>query len=325
MIFNWLNFLNQQNIEYATSGANVGRNNVVVHCPFCGSGDPSKHLGINLETGAWGCLRNSQHRGRAPKRLVMGLLGITSAQADAYVENRQFKGQGELKDVRARLDQKEEIKQVSGKGIEFLDSFSEIDNRESKKRFINYLVSRGFDQPNILVRNYGLMCCLTGEWKDRIIFPVWQVANKKLVGWTGRTIGYNQAIRYRAHPAGSEIKQHVFNGSKCGEGNILVITEGPIDALKIDFYGRVMGVHSVATMGTQVTDAQCWILGHLAIGYDQVLILFDDGALGQALQLKDRLDVECGIQPMPRGIDDPGDFIPDQAREFCLNLLNKYL
>ena len=51
------NYLDDLGVDYISEGKNVSSGWIEINCPFCGQ-DPSKHLGINLETGlfhSWCC------------------------------------------------------------------------------------------------------------------------------------------------------------------------------------------------------------------------------------------------------------------------------
>src|SRR5229473_3315925 len=70
---NWMDFLDDNHIEFVTRGSNTKRGEISVQCPWCRDDDPSEHLGIGPN--GWGCLRDASHRGRQPHRLVQALLG----------------------------------------------------------------------------------------------------------------------------------------------------------------------------------------------------------------------------------------------------------
>src|SRR5687767_1990310 len=90
MAFDWLGFLDGYGVPYITRGANVARNHVSVHCPFCGAEDESQHMSINLQDKGWRCYRADTHQGKNPARLVAGLLGISRAEADRLVGNNVY-------------------------------------------------------------------------------------------------------------------------------------------------------------------------------------------------------------------------------------------
>src|SRR5580765_4061889 len=78
---NWVEFFTTNSINYVTRGPNTKRGEASVKCPWCAD-DPSEHLGVNLTTDAWGCLRNPAHRGKSPVYLIMGLLHCSHNQAE---------------------------------------------------------------------------------------------------------------------------------------------------------------------------------------------------------------------------------------------------
>ncbi len=84
-MFDWVKFLEFNNIEYITRGPNLARQNLGIQCPFCGEEDPSAHMGISLLGHGWSCWRNKSHSGRQPHRLIQKLLGCSWQEANALV------------------------------------------------------------------------------------------------------------------------------------------------------------------------------------------------------------------------------------------------
>src|SRR6516162_5304184 len=77
-MFSWEHFLDSRGIPYQTSGRNVARGNIVLHCPFCGSADESFHMEISVTGKGWRCFRRpGEHKGRNPTRLVQAILGCS--------------------------------------------------------------------------------------------------------------------------------------------------------------------------------------------------------------------------------------------------------
>lgn len=154
--FDWLSLLRQQGIPFVDRGANVKRGEVNIKCPFCGTADPSHHLGLNLDTGWWACWRNNNHRGKSPLRLLMQLLRVPYWKArqmagldDDYVDPEGFDavaarimGRGE------KLTRPEQAK-TRREFLQFDRNFLEIDDRIKTRRFWNYLYDRGFAEQDI--------------------------------------------------------------------------------------------------------------------------------------------------------------------------------
>src|SRR5262249_2643522 len=138
-----------------------------------------------------------------------------------------------------------------------------------------YLQGRGFDDPDQVIKDYNLKCCLTGTWKGRLIIPVY---DKKLLGWQGRSIRTVDGVaRYlTSHPA---VKRNLFNLQNLSSGEYLYICEGPFDAIKIDFYGKPR-IRATCTFGVDFTPEQIHGLYNLRGKFAQLVALFDFDAAG---------------------------------------------
>lgn len=304
----WQNVLRNHRIEYVDKGRNVKRGNININCPFCGKGDTGFHLGLDLETGYWGCWRDKNHRGKAPHRLLVQLLGISYADAEEIVSDSS-KVISTLEDLKTRANEVlGKPAKIKAEKIEFLDTFLPV--RECP-RARQYLVDRGFRKRDVVPvsRLYSLQYANTGDWSDRIIFPVISLEGK-LIGWTGRARG-KSFLRYLAYPKGNAVKYHVYNGYNAQEGGkCLVIVEGPVDTLKLDFYGKEAGVRAVGLMSTSMKPAQAAIILKLAKKFDRVRIMFDLGVAAQQLELPAQLPglsvKRAPLLAKPKAFEDPG-------------------
>jgi len=186
-----------------------------------------------------------------------------------------------------------------------------IKYRGVTQRFWDYLKhERGFgDDVRELVWRYSLQACLTGRFKDRILIPFRR--NNKIIAWTGRALGDPvSAPRYLS----SELtKTTVFNEDILLIGGpLLFITEGPFDALKLDFYsgGRA---RATCTFGTALSMDQIAILRQAVKNFNVVVLLFDRNAYGQAFQAMDWLTApNVVVGTLPPGVGDPGELEPSQ-------------
>jgi hypothetical protein len=70
---NLIEYLDDKNISYSTSGKNVSSGWIGISCPFCG--DSSNHLGINLESKVFSCWKCGE-KGNFIK-LAMELEGLS--------------------------------------------------------------------------------------------------------------------------------------------------------------------------------------------------------------------------------------------------------
>jgi hypothetical protein len=321
----WIRFLEENNIHYVTRSQNTKRGEISIQCPLCGDEDPSTHLGINLQTEKWGCLRNQAHRGKTARTLIRALLGC-SRQQMAFIYRQYTRADPDsLEGVLAVLEADQNgsihhaedvVKQAKHQkiGPQFQD-FTEIKVRGVTKRFFNYLVERGYENPLDITKHYDLRCALTGAYKDRIIIPV--RLNDELLGWTSRAIGEPvNAPRYLA--SSEDVKITVFNYDELKEGgNRLFIVEGPFDAIKLDNYGcgivRDNRFRATCTFGTSFTLSQIALLRALVKKYEETYILFDQGADEPADNLAQWLGAKRAY--LPPNIKDPGDLADRHLRE----------
>lgn len=331
--FDWERLLKEQRIPYVESGANVKRGEYAIQCPFCGSADPSKHMGISPETGWWSCWRNrAQHSGKSPLRLIMRLLMVPYAKAreiaglDAsYIDPEGFDA------LAAR---------VMGRNLEVInpssdrrflrmdDGFIPIERTGRSRRVYDYLWDRGFDnhkEIRMLCSEYGLMAG-TGYWSDRVILPY--IQDGELVTWTGRAIAAS-TVRYRDLRLDESLlapKETLFNHDCMLEGGkALIIQEGPFDVLKVDFYGKQFGVRSVGLSTNSIKEQQAFLLQSAVGKFDKIIIMLDTKSqLGivDSMRMKQELHFidNLFIQSVPFNAGDGGNLTADQVCTFAKSL-----
>lgn len=303
---NWVELLEAAGIDYATRGPNTKRGEVSVKCPYCGPDDPSEHMGISLTSENWGCLRNQTHRGHKPERLVAALLACSQAQAKLIVaqyssvdpDNFGF-DQPIPENPEVSPEQLPELREISRNGL--------------SAKFWNYLKGRGFD-PQPVIDEYSLTCCMTGRFKDRLIIPFYQ--NHELVAWSGRAIiNPRNAPRYLSS---NLIKTTLFNedGLRGVCSKILFVVEGPFDAIKLDYYGRQYGARATCLSGTSMTPHQIQILHQISRQFGRVVLLLDSDAIEQGYAAVDWLhNAKLGL--LPEGVKDPGALNEAQIKLLC--------
>lgn len=319
----WIGFLDDNMIGYVTRGPNTAKGELSIRCVWCGEDDPSQHLGINLTSGNWGCLRDPSHRGYSPTYLVGALLGCSQHQAKLIVEqySKSDPDQIDTTDIpEVGEDWFKEAKLALPKEPEQLPDLRQIESRGSTARFWQYLLDRGFDNPAALIEDYTLTCCLTGRFKDRIIIPFYQ--RSEMIAWTGRAIGNpKHAARYLSS---KRVKETIFNADALMQGGkVLFITEGPFDALKMDFYGKVLGARATCALGVSLSMEQIALLNSRRNRFERNIILFDQDAIGPAYQAMDWLtDKKVVIGQLPNGVKDPGELNAKQVVETAKRFIN---
>lgn len=334
--FKWPDLLRQEGIAHIERGANVKRGEINIRCPFCGNADPSYHMGLNLETGWWSCWRNrAQHSGKSPLRLIMKLLDVPYWQArkvaglgEDYVDPEGFDAAA----ARLLRGDPEATARPGEVRREFLqhDKYAiPITDRMRTRRAWNYLYAdrkfAGEDIPK-LVERYDLRTATDGQYAHRIIIPYY--LDGKLITWTARAIGPSE-IRYKDLPRKLSLvppKETLYNHDCIPRGGkVLVIQEGPFDALKVDFYGREYGVRSIALSTNSVSDEQAYMLAAADSQFELKLVMMDNAtALGLAdsMRLRQELNFMHNVKAVavPDGEKDGGELSPRQVAAWCQKL-----
>lgn len=333
----WARLLTEHRVPYVSAGANVKRGEINIRCPFCGTADPSHHMGLELETGWWSCWRNrAQHSGKSPIRLIMKLLRVPYGRAreiaglgDDFVDPEGFDA------LAARLMGRGEIaankQEVQRRFLDLDPNFLPILRKIPTRRFWEYLCdSRGFDgasalgeDVDVLCRQYGLRCALTGEFQDRVILPY--IMDGELVTWSGRAVSESR-YRYKDLDLDACLcppKETLFNHDAIYRGGkALVLVEGPIDVLKIDFYGKPWGVRAVGMSTNSLSEEQVFLLQAAEDHFDQLLVMADNASvlgIADSMRLKQELSFfrRVGITGVPDGAKDAGALKPRQLIEWA--------
>jgi len=330
----WQRFLDENNIHYVTRGPNTKRGELSIQCPMCGDEDPSEHLGINLQTGKWGCHRDAGHRGKSSRTLIKAILGCSSPQAGFIVKQYSHSDPDTLEaalavleaDNNGTIEHDEDIAmqaRLQQMGPQFKD-FNRIKTRGITQRFFEYLQNRGFENPQFVIDRYDLRCALTGKYKDRIIIPIRH--NDELIGWTSRALGKPlNAPRYLA--SSEDVKAFIFNYDQLKYGaQRLIITEGPFDAIRVDNHNFIcedrldypISFRATCTFGTSVTVSQIALLRALKKNFNETWVLFDHGAENSANDLAEWIGAK--VANLPDNYDDPGELDNEELDYFGTKL-----
>ena len=335
-VLDWRAVLDKHRVPYIERGANVKRGELNIACPWCGAADPSQHMGINLENGWYACWRNrKQHSGKSPLRLLMRLLRVSYAAAreiaglgDDYIDPDGFDA------MAARLMGHDLLATATPPKRMFVEPYPEfmpIERRAITGRWWNYLHARYFDADDVsqLCRQYGLMAARTGDFSGRVVIPYRQ--DGCLVTWTGRAIG-DSRVRYRDLEVEHSIvppKHTLFNHdgaaySRTGHG-VLVVVEGPLDALKVDFYGARFGVRAVALSTNSASAEQIMLIEEIAQQFQETIVLMDNKTefgLVDSMRMAQELATVPRVRIIETPFDrsDPGELRPAEVREWAQNI-----
>ncbi len=327
-LVNWRQLLTERGVRFVDRGANVKRGEINIQCPFCGSADPSHHMGLNLESGFWACWRNREHRGKSPLRLLVRLLGVSYYQArqiaglrEDYVDPEGFDAMVSRLMGRDKVDKVEHVRKEF---LQFPREFEEL--YDAPDRFYYYLRDQRDFGPvgtRDLADLYDVRYAKRGAFRDRVILPYY--ADGALVAWTGRAIA-QAVVRYRDLDRDDCLvppKETLFNlDCRMEGGRALVVVEGPIDALKIDVFGRGAGVRAVALSTNSITEAQIYLLEETAPAFDRVLVMMDMASeLGVVDSMRMRQELagvkNASIIQVPFNLKDAGEMSPRQASAFA--------
>lgn len=321
-MFDWRTFLDQHRIEYVTSGPNTARDHISIKCPWCGTADPSQHLGISLTGQGWGCLRNHEHRGRSPVRLVATLLHCSYEEAAALTGGQVMIPERFFDRISAMLLPSKTS--AERRNLRLPPEFKPIDPSYGYHRaFVNYLHGRGYTRDEIsrLHDDYGIVCATSGPFAWRIIFPVY--FEQRLITWTGRHVG-DSTLRYKTLSVDPEksAQEHMIPAigpvtdyflwydDLVAANDTIVLCEGPMDALKLRVLARREGVDLTATcfFTAAPSVAQLALLRLVLPRYRRRILLLDRGTLATAIRLQTLLTtLKIQIGRLPPQKKDPGE------------------
>lgn len=325
MNFDVKDFLERQNIFYRERGPGVKKGNIIIHCPYCGSEDVGEHLGISLSNGVWGCWRNDSHRNRDLAILLTKLIGISYNQARELIGKKYKEVNLDLFDELSSDNyfKKKERKNSLIKTLLLLKDFREFKGSFSIP-YRNYLHNRNFDRIWKLVDIYQLRYAITGDYKCRLIFPVY--FNNQLVTWTSRAI-YNSKLRYKTlsdEKSSINIKNTIYNYDRANKGGkVLFIVEGPIDTIKMDFYLDGLDGFAVGLFNMSISDNQLYYLINLFDKFETVVLLLDNGELentNKGISKLNSTGIKINEGILPKNIKDPGELNKYQVK----NLYKKW-
>lgn len=308
---NLIKILKQHNIEFRESGENVSKGYIGICCPFCND-DENYHMGINPKTRFWSCWKNSNHKGRGYYKLFKKLLNCSEEQLRFLCKDKKLLIEDEFLNIKNKLAPKNIVKNNCLSELKFLSEFMEIKDYGDTKRFWDYLIDRGFDKPLKLISKYNLKCCLIGNYKFRIIIPIYK--NNELVTWTSRSIYKNAKLRYLSHPKEqsiSNIKDTLFDYDYINEGgDVLFITEGPFDAMKLQYLFTLPNYKATCLYTKSIAPQQEVLLSGIAKKFRKVIIMLDRNEIGSTFELGKRLNYipNLTLKSFPfNDIKDPGE------------------
>lgn len=323
---NWIALLTAYRVDFHQE-----KDNLYVHCPWCGTADQGQHMGISLKGKGWGCWRNTRHRGKNQARLLSALLLISYYQAQQLLGETPNSSSSD-QDLSARVRSALEPALAKPTPITLPKEIKPLTGRSTGHQaiFTEYLRDRGYREKHILLlcKRYRLHYCTQGIFNYRLVIPIYNHQGE-LVTWTGRTVAEDVELRYltlsttpgkmeeRGLPlARGPINDFLFQERVLFRDPVrtLVLCEGPFDAMRVDFACEGMSVHGTCLFGKAISDQQLDTLAELSEFYDDRILLLDSDAGLDQFQLLAQL---ASFRPLrlPSRWKDPGEMPLDKIRE----------
>lgn len=267
-------------------------------CPDCNQSDK---LSILKANGYTICYRGSCEF-KGPRPFYEWLMRTAKVSAHAAMDmlyndyEQEYAEKVELKlslveNPKENLEDEENIFPV-----EWPIAFTETMDSPSSSIAVAYLESRGI--PKEIAKKYNIWFNYLNE---RIVFPVTQEGT--CIGWQARSIS-NKILPKMLNNTGFQRASSVMFIDKVKENEFVIISEGPIDAIKFDLCGN-----AVATMGKIISEKQIQII--MEKRPKKVYLALDEDAAPEMRKLQSKLQV-----PVYR-ID-----VPESAKVRC-NFNNK--
>lgn len=287
----WRSLFSELGVSWKDRGSNCVRGNVNIPCPACGN-DPSYHLGVSEEIEAYYCYRDSRHAGRSFVRLLW-LLGQSRTEALALLNRHQ--GRVSVKPVEAPREQQATNKLWAN----FLPA-------SQSPQAVAYLDARGFTNSAHVINRYDLRYTPQGKWSRRVLLPF--LEGGEVLTWSGRTWEKARSPKYLTDE--QKIAGLVYT-PRLPRG-IVVICEGPLDALKISVATEDEDISAIALTGKGLNASKLLRLARLTRGKRVIFCPDDDVSVGEAYnllsQLRASLDATfMNVLRLPSGFKDPGE------------------
>jgi hypothetical protein len=191
----------------------------------------------------------------------------------------------------------------------------------------NYLRQRGYSDAEVawIVDKYNLQYTLQEAFAGRVIIPVYS-DRRELITWTARAIGQSALIRYKTYP--TELSPRPITDMLLGlpllvdapDPRVLVISEGPFDAIAVTALGYRVGVYGTCLFGLNVSEHQADLLDQLALRFPRRYLLLDGDAALVTLRLMQGLPRDVRPIALPPTWKDPGELCKHHGERFIYQL-----
>lgn len=345
-MFDWPRFLRQQGVPFVTRGPNVGAGQIGLHCPWCGPMDPSHHLSVSLRGEGYRCWRNPRlHVGRARWRLISALLNCSPEEAKRLGGEETVvlpEDEGLAAQLVKLMGGPQATTAATGP-LKLPTEFKPLRGPQGMAAPFWYYLE---DPPEAGVPNpcrglgehaawvcstYGLHYATRGRFSYRVIVPIHDTAGR-LMTWTARDITHDkERVRYKTLPGRPPVESYdgplarkppsqLLLGlpflTQVDNAKILLVCEGPFDAIKVSALGRAAGVYGTCLFGLDISESQALLIERLAARFERVIISLDPDASTLNLRIKEAVTCPVTFGRMPQGVEDPGALTRKTFNEF---------
>lgn len=308
MSVDWRGLLDNARVPWRDRGKNTSRSNINVCCPWCRD-DQGFHLGISLEKEAYYCFRRPEHAGH---NFVALLVKLGQPRVEAVKLLNTYRG-----DRAAPREAPEPL--PASKAMQAWERFLPAAEAPA---IIDYIAARLFDQPEEVARRYDIRCASYGKWAYRMIMPI--MLGGELRSWTGRGIRADMVPKYYTMDSHLEGLVYLPRPAR----RTLIITEGPLDALKLAAAGERLPMAAVALTGKQLNAPRLLNVQQLAEAgmTDRVLLCLDaDTSSAEATrmiaELRGNLRLDVQRLKLPAGYKDAGAMPQQFATEWLQGIV----
>ena len=305
MRIDWRALLSEIRVDWRDRGANCTSGNVNIACPWCGN-DPSFHLSIAEELEAFYCYRNPDHAGRSFLAL---LVRLRQQRAEAVrLLNEYMRSSAPKAAARPML-------------VDSNKAWSRFTPASQSKACLRYLEDRGFDAQDAVAR-FDLRVAADSRWGWRLLIP-YKDAGGSTLTWTGRALRPDMTPKYLAQTLEANSPAFVPVYPQVGK-EVLVLVEGPIDALRVAVAAEGTPFVVAALAGKGLTSSKLLQLRGISHSMEGVFVALDadvsiNAAARYVKELAANLRVQHVVQArLPAGRKDPAEMGNHEVRQWLI-------
>jgi len=280
--FEWLvDFVENTDLgEYKRNG-----NWLTLLCPFHNESRPS--FGINITSGSYNCFSCG----------VTGTFEMLLEHLNVEMDNVPILDVPDMSKIRMKKEKNKKSKD------RYSDKFRELDGSNKSNIIIKYLKSRGIYNPN-LYRSLKIGYIDYGDFKRRIVLPIFDERGKNVLWYEGRKIGRGEPKYFRSK--NSNVKEILYPYHLVKKAENVVIVEGLFDVIKLLSFG----IPALCTFGSMIHPEQIALLAR----FTNVVMCFDNDKAGRKgmgkfrkILLSTDLPSNYYYLRLPRKINDIGE------------------